>query len=339
MRPFEQLSDSAWYQLQVRLHRWGRGRANASWLVKPFRWLSWAGFVSVLVVSNPIVRKHRVRGVLRLWAWEVWRRTIRRPIEVVFENGVRLQFPPATMLAGVVAATGSHEPMEQTFLLHLVRPGDLAVDVGANIGIYSLGLAGLGVKVWAFEPSSAIRPALTHNVQLNRAEDRVRVLPFALGSENGRALFTSNLEGTNHVVTGKVIGPTETVELRTLDDVVADPAMGLVGEDVFLLKVDAEGEDEAVLVGARALLERCQPVVIVETWGGGEGVRRLLEKQGYHVYRYEPCARQLIQFPIEWSGQANFIAVAAARKDQVTSRLANAGDQVLKPPRVRWLPS
>jgi ribosomal protein L11 methylase PrmA len=132
---------------------------------------------------------------MRLWAWEIWRRIIRRPIEVVFDNGVRLQFPPATMLAGVVAATGSHEPMEQTFLLHLVRPGDSAIDVGANVGIYSLSLAGLGAKVWAFEPSSAIRPALALNVQLNRAEDRVRVLPFALGAKNGHTLFTSNLEG------------------------------------------------------------------------------------------------------------------------------------------------
>jgi len=91
------------------------------------------------------------------------------------------------MLAGVVAATGSHEPTEQSFLMHLIRPGDLAVDVGANVGIYSLALAGLGARVWAFEPSSAVRPALVHTVGLNRAEDRVRVLPFAVGAENGQA--------------------------------------------------------------------------------------------------------------------------------------------------------
>lgn len=340
MTPPEQLRNGGppCYQLQVRLHRWGCGWATASWPVKPFRWLSWAGFVSLLVVSNPLVRERRFRALLRLWAWEVWRRTIRRPIEVVFENGVRLQFPPATMLAGVVAATGSHEPMEQTFLLHLVRPGDLAVDVGANVGIYSLSLAGLGLKVWAFEPSSAIRPALTHNVHLNRAEDRVTVLPFALGAENGDALFTRDLEGTNHLVTGEPIGPTESVEIRRLDDVVADPATGLVGEDVFLLKVDAEGEDEAVLLGADALLERCQPVVIVETWGGGEAVRRLLAEHGYRVYWYEPAQRELTEFPADWEGQANFIAVAAVREPQVKSRLAEAVDQELTPPKVQWLP-
>ncbi|MDQ3461748.1 MAG: FkbM family methyltransferase [Actinomycetota bacterium] len=238
----------------------------------------------------------------------------------------------------MVAATGSHEPMEQTFLLHLVRPGDSAIDVGANVGIYSLSLAGLGAKVWAFEPSSAIRPALALNVQLNRAEDRVRVLPFALGAKNGHTLFTSNLEGTNHVVTGEAISPTETVEIRRLDDVVADPATGLVDENILLLKIDAEGEDEAVLLGAAALLERCQPVVIVETWAGGEAVRALLAEHGYRVYWYEPEVRQLVEFPSNWSGQANFIAVTAAREEEVMRRLANAADQGLRHPRVRWRP-
>lgn len=132
-------------------------------------------------------------------------------------------------------------------------------------------------------------------------------------------------------------GPTEAVEIRTLDNVVADPTGGLSGEDVLLLKVDAEGEDEAVLVGADALLRRCHPVVIVETWEGGDAIRLLLAKHGYRVYRYEPARRQLVEFPADWSGQANLIAVAACRAHQVTSRLAEAADQQLGPPNVRWL--
>lgn len=340
MTPPEQVPghDLPWYRLQVRLHSWGSGWGNASWPIKPFRWLSWAGFVSLLVASSPLAKQRRVRALVRLWAWEVWRRLVRRPIEIIFDNGVRLQFPPATMLAGVVAATGSHEPMEQTFLLHVLRPGDLAVDVGANVGIYSLTLAGLGVKVWAFEPSSAIRPSLVNNVQLNSAEDSVRVLPFALGAENGRALFTADLEGTNHLVTGHVLGPTEAVEIRTLDDVVADPATGLTGEDIFFLKVDAEGEDESVLLGAQELLARCHPVVIVETWDGGRSVRTLLASHGYRVYRYEVGRRKLVEYPSNWSGQANFIAVAATRAEQITTRLANSPDRHLTPPTIRWMP-
>lgn len=295
--------------------------------------------MSILVFSNPLARGHRWRALWRLWMWELWRRVARRPIEVVFESGVRLRFPPETMLAGVVAATGSHEPTEQTFLMHLIRPGDLALDVGANVGIYSLALADLGAKVWAFEPSSAIRPALIHNVRLNGAEDRVRVLPFAVGAERGRVLFTADLEGTNHVVRETRVGLTEAVEVRSLDDVVADSTGGLAGEDVFLLKVDAEGEDEAVLFGAAALLQRCQPIVIVETWGGGTAVRRLLEEHGYRVYSYEPATRELVGFSADWSGQANFIAVPESREQQVKGRLATAGDQKLSPPRVRWLRS
>ncbi len=90
--------------------------------------------------------------------------------------------------------------------------------------------------------------------------------------------------------------------------VASDPTAGRAGEDVFLVRIDAKGEDEAVLRGAHALLERCQPVVIVETWGGGNPVRQLLANQGYRVYRYEPVARRLVEFSPDWSGQANFIA-------------------------------
>lgn len=327
------------YRLLVRLHKWGSGWATATWPAKLFGGLSWAGFVSMLVVSNPLVRHHRGRALSRLWAWEIWRRVARRPIEVVFDNGTRLLFPPSTKLAGVVAATGSHEPTEQTFILHLVRPGDVAVDVGANVGIYSVALAALGARVWAFEPSSAIRPTLAHNVGLNAAGDRVRILPFAVGAENGQVLFTSDLEGTNHLVRESPSGPTETVEIRTLDNVASDPTAGLAGEDVFLVKIDAEGEDEAVLRGASALLERCHPVVIVETWGGGDEIRRLLAKYRYRTYRYEPGTRHLIEFSPDWSGQANFIGVAAPREDEVRIRLANAPDQHLSPPRIRWLRS
>lgn len=325
------------FRLQVRLHDWGSCWVTAPWPAKLFRWVSWAGFVTILVGSNPLARRHRCRALWRLWAWELWRRVVRRPIEVVFETGIRLRFPPSTMLAGVVAATGSHEPTEQAFVLDVVRAGDVVVDVGANVGIYSLALAAVGARVWAFEPSSAIRPALAYNVALNGAGDQVRVLPFALGAENGQALFTSDLEGTNHLVKDRPKGPTEVVEIRTLDNFAADPTGGLADEEVFLLKVDAEGEDEAVLRGADALLRRSQPVVIVETWAGGQAVRRLLAEHGYRVYRYEPASRQLVEFPTDWSGQANFIAVAAAREQRVLSRMADAPGQGLSPPKIRWL--
>jgi FkbM family methyltransferase len=258
---------------------------------------------------------------------------------VSLDGGVRLLLPPWSTLAGVVAATGSHEPHEQAFLSHVVRPGDTVVDVGANIGIHTVALAGLGAKVAAFEPGTEARSVLSRNIALNGAEGTVRVFPFALSDHDGAAILTTHLDGANHLA-GDVdpSGPTERVELRTLDQVVDEPTGWFSDDpDVFLVKIDAEGHDEAVLRGAHRLLDRCKPLVMVETWDGGHRIRELLSSFGYRVFRYDLDVRRLVEYPDDWSGQANFIAVPGERREQVMTRLATAPVGTGRPPEIAWL--
>ena len=100
-----------------------------------------------------------------------------------------------------IAATGIWEPQETQFLLDTLRPGDVFVDVGANIGYFSLlasRLVGPRGAVLAFEPEAANFALLEANSRLNGC-DNVRCFQAALGEENASGtLYLNELNRGDH---------------------------------------------------------------------------------------------------------------------------------------------
>ena len=336
MRP-----DGQWGPVVTALHRFGVARSTSSALTRPLRWLAWGAWLSLLACQSPTDRSGRARTLGRLWGWQAWRRTVRRPIEVVLPTG-RLWFPPWSTLAGITAAAGMHEPAEQLFVRSYLQPGDGVVDVGANVGIYTVMCGTAGARVWAFEPSTQARAALNRNIDLNHLGARVKLFPVALGASNGRASLTTGLDGANHLVDlnhavdAAAPDAHETVELRPLDSIV-DAERSWFGESgIALLKVDAEGHDQDVLRGADATIRGDLPVIIVETWAGGTSLRTFLAERGYRVYRFDVARRDLVEYPPDWAGQANFIAVADRRLAAVRSRLQAGTQPEVTAPVIHW---
>jgi hypothetical protein len=103
-----------------------------------------------------------------------------------------------------------------------------------------------------------------------------------------------------------------------------------------LLKIDVEGHDAAVLRGARTTLAEHRPVVLIETWDGGVEVRALLAGLNYRVHRFQVGARRLVEYPPEWTGQANFIAVPEDQLEVVEKRVAQGPPPALALPQLRW---
>ncbi|HEX8769913.1 MAG TPA: hypothetical protein VF711_04005, partial [Acidimicrobiales bacterium] len=136
------------------LHGAGFRRSCSRGPAKVIHWACWAGFLTLVVVTSPSARGHRVRCVARFWGWQVWRRATGRSVQVVSQHGWQMEFPVWSELAGITVATGLHEPAEELFVFAYVRMGDRVVDVGANLGIYTVACAALGARVAAFEPSS-----------------------------------------------------------------------------------------------------------------------------------------------------------------------------------------
>ncbi|WP_170307496.1 FkbM family methyltransferase [Janibacter terrae] len=153
----------------------------------------------------------------------------------------------------------THEPYERRFLEALIEhiePGDLVVDVGANIGNHAITLASGGkVNVVAFEPQDAVAQVLELNVALNALDKEIKVERAAVGSAPGHArakrVDWSNVGSTQYELTS-----TGTRVIR-LDDYNFDAP-------VRLIKIDAEGMDIDVLRGARATIDRYRPFLTCE---------------------------------------------------------------------------
>ena len=320
-----------------RLHQWSLQRSSSKRLVRVSGWLAWAAFLTALVCTSPAVEGQRIGCVTRFWVWQVWRRVVKRPIQAAFPDGSRMELPPWSELAGVTIATGLHEPAEELFVFALIRAGDVAIDVGANVGIYTIACAVRGARVAAFEPSSKARAALLRNIELNKLEDLVRIFPMALSDTTGAASFTTDLDVGNHLVgSDEGVGHVETVPVTTLDSIVLSDNGWFEERAPLLLKIDVEGNDEAVLEGARMVLERDRPVVLVETWHGGHSVRNFLTGLGYRVYRYHIGTQALSEYPSTWAGQANFIAVHDDVIATVRTRLTEFESSSRQRPKVRW---
>ncbi len=314
----------------------GMRRGSGGPLRKAIGYASWGAWMTLLLANHPIGRTSRFRTVARLWMWQIWRRTARRPIVVTLPGGSRLLCPPESNIAGAWAAVGLHEYPEMLFVLDLLRPGDLFLDVGANLGIYTVLAAGHGSQVVAFEPNGDTRRALHQNVDLNQAGERVTVQPFALADYDGTCPMNVEIQGSSHLVesSAPAVGEalTATVEVRRLDSVLESSAQ----PGLPFLKVDAEGFDAQVLRGAAGFVRAERPVVLVEIADGGAEIRGWLAGCGYRVYFYREHAHRLEEVPAGFGGQGNFIAVHLDRLESVAERLRTGRRPVIAPPRVQW---
>jgi len=184
-------------------------------------------------------------------------------------NGQTFDLDTRSFLEWVLWVYGEYEPDTQAIIRRYLRPGDVAIDAGANIGIHTMPMSeavGPQGVVLAVEPLPAVRDRLERNLALNRATN-VRVIAQAASDREGSAqLYPPRADAANwgqasltrlsHLDPG---APIE-VPLITLDALVR--AQGL--DRLRLIKIDVEGHDREVMAGAIALIDRYHPVLIFE---------------------------------------------------------------------------
>ncbi len=150
---------------------------------------------------------------------------------------------------------------ELAVLEKVVPRGAVTIDVGANFGLYTRKLARLSQRVHAFEPSQKMADLLRRTSASN-----VRVHELALSDQTGEAELFTPQEGRDPVYG---LASLEQREITASQHVVAATVPtarldAVVREDVAFVKVDVEGHELNVLDGAVDLLERSQPVFLVE---------------------------------------------------------------------------
>jgi FkbM family methyltransferase len=151
--------------------------------------------------------------------------------------------------------------LEYEAFKHDVRPGDTVLDVGANLGPYTL-LFGQWVgpsgHVHAFEPAPAARDGLIRHVRLNDLEARVTVWPEAMSRDDGTAVFLADgTRGDNRLAPHDSM-PVAGMEIRTTS---IDAFCHRVPCRPAMIKVDVEGAELDVLRGARATIAAMGPAL------------------------------------------------------------------------------
>lgn len=208
----------------------------------------------------------------------------RDELRVVLKNGLHFVWNPHEIrtATSVLVNNGEYENAELYTLLRLAKDCTNIVDVGANIGWYTLHLAQAvqpkGGVVWAFEPIPYTYDALLHNIDLNPAfRNTIKTYNVALGETPGTVEFyipafqgsvaasqsTLYPDDENQVVQGQMV---------TLDTFAQQE--GITNVDLF--KCDVEGAELFVLRGGLKTIEQNTPIIMLEM------LRKWSAKFGYH---------------------------------------------------------
>jgi FkbM family methyltransferase len=249
-----------------------------------------------------------------------------RPWTVQLASGVRLQLPPSLgSLSTYVALEQERwfEP-EITMVRHLMQPGEDALDIGANHGVYALEMARCGPSshVWAFEPTQGPRLHLEVSTRDNGFAERITVVPAGLAECDCEAEFSVS-EHSEFNQRGGGAGSVERVQLFALDGFLERHAPG---RRIGLVKLDAEGEEPRVIAGGERFFAQQQPVVVFELKHGARVNLELLEQWralGYGLFRWSESLALLMPFD-EREGELafalNLVAVAPGRQAELAQR-------------------
>lgn len=185
------------------------------------------------------------------------------------EDGRRLWVDLGDYGVSRAAMIGHFEPIETGFIRSLLKPGQTFIDIGANIGWFTV-LAGqiVGVtgRVYAFEP----RPNTCERLKMSVAENgfrHVEIRQVALGAAAGRMAVASlvrmrNAGGTWLLATETLVANLREGYERFEVDVIRLDDFGL--ESCHLLKIDIEGAEHLALCGAVETLKRFRPIILSE---------------------------------------------------------------------------
>ena len=206
-----------------------------------------------------------------------------------------------------VARPGGYEPYESSLLERLVTPGSTVLDLGANLGVYTLRFAratGPSGHVVAFEPSPPTARVLAHNVRVNGYR-HVRVEQRAVADRaDVRSLFLSETNiGDHRLYAAEEPRRLIDVEVVRLDDVVEIPGA------LSLVKMDIQGGEHAALDGmVRTLDAHPEAWVATEYWpyglsgAGSSGAAFLarLRSLGGIVLHIDESRRRVRPIDDEW---------------------------------------
>jgi FkbM family methyltransferase len=181
--------------------------------------------------------------------------------------GFELHAKPDIWISDPIRRGEIFDPHVLAALRKLVRPGDALLDIGANIGWFSVigsRLVGSTGQVWAVEPEPRNVGILRRNLRRNKCAN-VEVLPIAAGAMADWAslLLSSDNQGDHRLSIIAGDGASILVPVRPLDEVIRDRRVDIV-------KIDTQGSEVSALRGMRDIFKKNPRIrLILEFWPYG----------------------------------------------------------------------
>jgi FkbM family methyltransferase len=239
------------------------------------------------VWAHPSNSGQRLRALLRAARYQARVRLLGRRTVARLGERSRLWVDPHRTAASMVLYANPPDRPEMLVWRRALRDGGLFLDVGANVGTYTIWAAEQGAEVIALEPAADTFGLLEENIALNGY--RVTAVRAAAGDHCGSARFSTGLDAANSLAAD---GPAVT-DLVTVDSLIGD-------RRVTGMKVDVEGFEIDVLRGAaRALADHRIGLIQIEwnqasTFAVGTDrrpVAELLAGHGYRLFRPDATGR------------------------------------------------
>ena len=176
---------------------------------------------------------------------------------------------------------GSYEFPKQALFVKTIQPGSVVFDIGAHVGYYTLlaaELVGKSGQVCALEPFPRNLGYLRRHIQLNRYQN-VQVLPVAVGAQRGEGFFEEGVDSSTGHLSNGAAGLV--VPVVALDDLVADQKV----PHPDYMKIDVEGAELQVLLGAESILRTSRPTIFLATHSRDlhSGCCELLRRMRYQL--------------------------------------------------------
>ncbi|MEL6458190.1 MAG: FkbM family methyltransferase [Cyanobacteria bacterium J06621_15] len=272
--------------------------------------------------------------------WQIHKRIINRNLDIQIVPSVKLRCYSDSQSASAVIYCGLYDYDEMNFLLRYLRDEDLFLDIGANIGVYTL-LAASKIKkglIYSFEALPKNFARLTENLSLNQFK---QVKPFSIAISNSTGNINLNItdkDCTPFIMPNRTENTVDrsspksiAVPTNTLDSLLQHESLN----NLTLAKMDIEGAEILALKGATSLLNKQLPYVwileindTVNNFGHSkQDVVDLLEQYGYVLYYYDADTNNLHEIKLEQQQRKNVLAISKSALSFVQDRLKNTTEK------------
>ncbi|MBW4509728.1 MAG: FkbM family methyltransferase [Scytonematopsis contorta HA4267-MV1] len=278
--------------------------------------------------SHPNCQTKRILSILKFFTWQLYKRITNKYIDIQVIPSVKVRCYPDGYSAATVMYCGLYDYNEMNFLLRYLRPNDSFLDIGANIGIYTL-LAASKIEsssIYSFEVLPKNYNRLEENLKINQFQ-HVQTYQVAISDITGSIALNIAEGDSMPFITNTSTDTNKTIQVSTdtLDNLLQNQSLS----NLTLAKMDIEGAELLAFKGAKLLLKQQRPTVwilevndAVNNFGHKkQDVIDLLQFYGYGLYTYDAEINQIKSINLEQQQGNNVLAIANSHIDFVCNRL------------------